>query len=72
MAIEQNFLFTGSDDSTIKVWDLIGYSLIFTFTQHEEPIRDLIFIEESGHLISCSDDGKIHIWDYPHRKLLEV
>ena len=35
-------------------------------------IKDLIIIEETGHLISCAFDGKIHIWDYKEKKREKV
>mgnify|MGYP001950649230 CR=1 FL=1 len=72
MAMERNILFTGSDDCTIKLWEVINYSLLFTIKQHEEPIRDMLIIEETGHLVTCSDDGKIYIWNYPKRTIVEV
>ena len=35
-------------------------------------VKDLIIIEETGHLISCAFDGKIHIWDYKEKKREKV
>ena len=32
----------------------------------------MLIIEETGHLISCSFDGFINVWDYPkHKKVKE-
>ena len=62
-AIEQNFLYSGSDDKTIKVWDLENLLPLYTLSKHTLPVRDLLFIYESGHLVTCGNDGKIIVWN---------
>jgi len=31
-----------------------------------------MIIQETGHLVSCSDDGLIYIWNYPKKKIVET
>ena len=45
--------------------DLINYTHLASLVGHKEGIKDMIIIEETGHLVSCAYDGKINIWDYP-------
>lgn len=60
MVIDQNILITGSDDMTIRLWNLESFSysgLVGTKEQgHKEAIQDLCFLEKSGLLLSCSYD----------------
>lgn len=39
---------------------------------HVEPIKDILIIEETGHLVSCAEDGKINVWDYPKSTVVKV
>jgi hypothetical protein len=36
MAIEQNMLFTGSDDKTIVIWDLINWYMVGKLEGHQD------------------------------------
>ncbi len=72
-AIDGNYLFSGSDDKTIRVWELNQcYSLYLIDSTHEDGIKDLILIEETGNLVTCAFDGKIHVWDYKEKKKEKV
>ena len=39
---------------------------------HESSINYLGIIEETGHLVSHSNDGEILFWDYPSEKIVKV
>lgn len=67
MALDAMFLFTGSDDCTIRIWNLSTISDAYQLGRieaHRESIRDLIFIEDLGCLVSCAYDGYIRLWAY--------
>jgi WD40 repeat protein len=70
MALDANFLFSGSDDKTIRVWNLVHvdepYQLSVIQHAHLKPIQDILILEDTGHLVSCSFDGKIRVWDWGH------
>lgn len=36
------------------------------------PIRDLLMIKETGHLVACGKDGKIKVWDYTSQVVIRV
>lgn len=63
LALEENFLFSGSDDKSIRVWDLENFTIMRVHTGHTSPVRHLLVISESGHLVSCAHDGKLLIWE---------
>lgn len=63
LALELNILFSGSDDRTIRLWDLHSCeALSIVLTEHTSPVRYLMVISESGHLVSCAHDGKLLLW----------
>jgi len=74
MALDKNFLLTGSDDKTIKIWEASShYYLLYSLDAHHmEPIKDILIIEETGHLVSCAEDGKISVWDYPKSTIVKT
>jgi WD40 repeat protein len=54
---------SGSDDQTIKVWDLNQGICLKTLRGHKHWINSLIFIERDNSLISGSHDRSINIWE---------
>lgn len=72
-AIDQNYLFSGSDDKTIRVWEVNQCYLLYLIdSTHDDGIKDLLIIQETGHLVTCAFDGKIHVWDYKEKKKEKV
>lgn len=79
MAMDANFLFSGSEDRTIRVWDALpaspvgtklssnpfhGGTLLKTLEGHKGTVTALKVLTSSGHLVSCSIDGCVMLWDY--------
>ncbi|GMH37101.1 hypothetical protein BSKO_04974 [Bryopsis sp. KO-2023] len=79
MAMDANFLFSGSEDRTINVWDALpapplgssysshpfrGGTLLKTLQGHKGTVTGLVILKASGHLVSCSVDGFVMVWDY--------
>lgn len=44
MTLEQNMLFTGSDDTTICIWDLVNQYMVGKLEGHKESIQDIIIL----------------------------
>ncbi|WP_049790637.1 hypothetical protein [Trichormus azollae] len=63
-------LATGSDDNTIKLWDVNTSKLISTHLAESWYLPGLAFTADSGTLISCSWDKTIKLWYIS--KLLEI
>ncbi len=52
---------SGSDDGTIKIWDLETFTCIKTLEGHSRPVTSLAISD--GRLISAFYNGTIKIWD---------
>lgn len=51
MAMEENFLFSGSDDTTIVMWNLITYQHVGVLKGHKASIQDMLLFD-NGLLFS--------------------
>ncbi|QEF99880.1 Serine/threonine-protein kinase PknD [Stieleria maiorica] len=66
-------LLTGSDDYTIRAWNLADQSLRYTLRGHGGWVRGLdITLDESGGgaIVSGSVDQTVRLWDRPARESL--
>ncbi|KAK9807011.1 hypothetical protein WJX72_010761 [[Myrmecia] bisecta] len=79
LALDANFLFSGSEDCSIRVWDTVpaagqgkrqaklpfsGGTHLKTLTGHKQTVTAIEVLPLSGHLVSCGTDGQLLIWDY--------
>lgn len=56
------WLVTGSEDGTIKIWDLRNTHLHRNYN-NEAPVNDVCVHPNQGELISCDQAGRIKQWD---------
>jgi WD40 repeat protein len=56
-------LASGSDDKTIKLWDVATGQERATLTGHEREVRSVAFSPDGETLASGSYDGTIRLWD---------
>jgi G protein beta subunit-like protein len=56
------WLFTGSEDSTIKIWDLRAPGCQREFTS-PAPINSVVLHPNQGELISGDQAGNVRVWD---------
>jgi len=68
LALDQYYLFSGSDDSTVKVWETHNNMLLYTLQGHTSQINELLILEETGILITIGNDKKIIFWNYKEQK----
>ena len=61
--VNKEYLLSASRDKTIKLWDAIGGVCIFTFTGHDNWVRNLCEHSNGKYIVSCSDDKSIRLWD---------
>ena len=62
-SMEGNKLATGRADGTIRVWDLADGELLYTFTDHTDPVLSLAFSSDDNTLASGSADSTVRLWD---------
>ncbi|CAD7922457.1 unnamed protein product [Amoebophrya sp. A120] len=61
---------SGSDDRTIKIWDLRRKRLIQHYDAHAGPVLDLDFNSSQNFLASSSTDRTVKLWDLQEGRLL--
>lgn len=68
-----NFLFSGSRDARIKIWDVqAGYLQAGEVVAHMYAINHLEFSPDGKHFVTCSMDKSIKVWDTGALQLLKV
>lgn len=56
-------LASGSDDKTIKLWDVVTGTEIRTFAGYDQRVRLVTFSQDGKTLAGWSDDKTIKLWD---------
>src|SRR5262249_56371026 len=56
-------LATGSDDGTVKLWDLYSGRELLSYTRHSEGVRALAFTRDGKMIASAGADRIVRIWD---------
>ena len=61
---------TGSNDRTIKFWDLVSGELKTTLTGHISTVRGVEVSPRHPYVFSCGEDKKILCWDLEVNKVV--
>ena len=71
LAVDGHFLLSGSDDGSVRLWDLYAYALLRVLPRAQEgPLRGLLVVPDSGWLVACSE-AAVRVWDYDSGGLLK-
>ena len=57
------FIISGSNDHTIKLWDIFTGKEVQTFKGHKDRVNSISVTTDGKHIISGSDDYTIRVWD---------
>lgn len=56
-------LFSGSDDATIRIWDLRTKKCVTTLEKHQSAVTSLVISEDGQTLISAGRDKVVNLWN---------
>lgn len=59
---------TGSNDCTIKIWDLTTGVNLKTLLGHVGPISSIDYDSTGNYLVSASEDSTLRVWDVTYGK----
>jgi WD40 repeat protein len=72
MALDGFFLLSAAEDGRVSVWNTVDNTLLTSFTAHQEPVRGMCVIEETGLLCTCAYDNTLKLWDYKKDEPLKI
>jgi WD40 repeat protein len=53
---------SGSDDKTVRLWDLQGKAIGQPFQGHSDSVTSVAFSPDGQRLVSGSDDNTVRLW----------
>ena len=63
-------LVSGSNDNTVRLWDVNTAKSIATLMKHTGQVTSVAYSPNGRTLTSGSTDGTVHLWDIDTGKLL--
>ncbi|XP_062144040.1 LEC14B homolog isoform X2 [Alnus glutinosa] len=61
----QKYIYTGSHNSCVYIYDLVSGAQVATLKHHKSPVRDCSWHPNYPMLVSSSWDGDIVKWEFP-------
>lgn len=70
MVIDGNYLMTGSDDHSIRLWNLVDFTPAGVIGSHTEAVCDLLLLN-TGLLVSCGSDKMTYVWRWQSEQIVD-
>eukprot|EP00698_Gefionella_okellyi_P008817 TRINITY_DN2207_c0_g2_i1.p1 TRINITY_DN2207_c0_g2~~TRINITY_DN2207_c0_g2_i1.p1 ORF type:complete len:702 (+),score=122.87 TRINITY_DN2207_c0_g2_i1:67-2172(+) len=61
LMVDTNFLFSGSEDHTVRIWDLVSMDELRVLKAHTAVVRDILQLP-GGSFVSGGADGRVCLW----------
>lgn len=61
----QKYIYTGSSDSSVYIYDVVNGAQVAKLDFHEDPVRDCSWHPYLPMIVSSSWDGRIVKWEFP-------
>ncbi|CAI2365907.1 unnamed protein product [Moneuplotes crassus] len=68
---DARLIVSGSDDKTVKLWDIAKKKNLNSFVDHLDIVRDVRFHPDGTCVASGSNDCTIKLWDLRSKRLLQ-
>ncbi|CAE7210634.1 unnamed protein product [Symbiodinium natans] len=62
-ATDGYFLFSGSADCSVRIWECTHGRQMKIVRLHDVPVQALVVIPDTGIIASCGGDGRLVFWD---------
>ena len=69
---DNRYIASGSDDKTIKLWNIESGDLIKTFEDHKDWVNSVSISSDSRYIVSGSIDKTIKLWDIESGDLVKT
>lgn len=63
LAADGHFLYSGSVDKTVRVWETMQGVQLKIVKVHDVTLQSVLVLAELGHVASCGADGRLVFWD---------
>jgi WD40 repeat protein len=61
-------LLSGWDDGMVRVWDVAGGSMVWSWSAHKKPILYVQYSADGKRVLTCSEDGTARLWNVEEHK----
>jgi len=68
ICVQDNLIFSGSNDKTVKIWDNRSFKCIATLTAHNRAVKCLYVL--GNYLFSGSNDQQVLVWSLQTNSVL--
>lgn len=69
---DNKLLAAGSDEGTVKLFDIKTKGLLRQFVGHKRSTRRVAFINQGVQVVSFSDDATVALWDIPQQSQVSL